>query len=118
MAAVTRNLGFGLTANLTYEPPYLFARRMSTLDHLTKGRAGWNIVTSYLESGARNIDFILRKSLTPRLSDVLLGAIADQRPLAGLHVAVDASGEWIITSQETEEIRSLPEREALLEPLE
>ncbi len=29
MAAVTRNLGFGLTANLTYEPPYLFARRMS-----------------------------------------------------------------------------------------
>jgi type VI secretion system protein VasG len=50
-----------------------------------------------VESGARNIDFILRKSLTPRLSDVLLGAIADQRPLAGLHVAVDASGEWLIS---------------------
>ncbi|MFS2161309.1 type VI secretion system ATPase TssH [Pseudomonas sp. Pseusp122] len=71
-----------------------------------------------VESGARNIDFILRKSLTPRLSDVLLGAIADQRPLAGLHVAVDARGEWIITPQETDGIRSLPEREALLEPLE
>ena len=38
MAQVTRHLGFGVTANLTYEPPYLFARRMSTLDHLTKGR--------------------------------------------------------------------------------
>ena len=71
-----------------------------------------------VESGARNIDFILRKSLTPRLSDVLLGAIADQRPLAGLHVAVDARGEWVITAQEVDAIRSLPEREALLEPLE
>src|SRR5215213_8870161 len=55
MAAVTKHIGFGVTCNLTYEPPYTFARRMSTLDHLTKGRVGWNIVTSYLESGARNI---------------------------------------------------------------
>ena len=53
MAAVTKNLGFGLTANLTYEPPYLFARRMSTLDHLTRGRVGWNIVTGYLDSAAK-----------------------------------------------------------------
>ena len=53
MAAVTKNLGFGLTANLTYEAPYLFARRMSTLDHLSRGRVGWNIVTGYLDSAAR-----------------------------------------------------------------
>lgn len=53
MAAVTRNLGFGLTANLTYEPPYLFARRLSTLDHLSRGRIGWNIVTGYLDSAAK-----------------------------------------------------------------
>lgn len=53
MAAVTKNLGFGLTANLTYEVPYLFARRMSTLDHLSRGRVGWNIVTGYLDSAAR-----------------------------------------------------------------
>ncbi|MEN5200733.1 LLM class flavin-dependent oxidoreductase [Pseudomonas wadenswilerensis] len=53
MAAVTRNLGFGLTANLTYEPPYLFARRLSTLDHLSRGRVGWNIVTGYLDSAAK-----------------------------------------------------------------
>jgi FMN-dependent oxidoreductase (nitrilotriacetate monooxygenase family) len=52
MAAVTKNLGFGLTANLSYELPYLFARRMSTLDHLSRGRVGWNIVTGYLESAA------------------------------------------------------------------
>lgn len=53
MAAVTRELGFGITANLSYEAPYLFARRMSTLDHLTGGRIGWNIVTGYLDSAAR-----------------------------------------------------------------
>lgn len=53
MAAVTSNLGFGITCNLAYEAPYLFARRMSTLDHLTEGRVGWNIVTGYLDSAAR-----------------------------------------------------------------
>jgi long-chain alkane monooxygenase len=53
MAAVTSQLGFGITANLSYEAPYLFARRMSTLDHLTQGRIGWNIVTGYLDSAAR-----------------------------------------------------------------
>ncbi|WP_158816304.1 LLM class flavin-dependent oxidoreductase [Methylocapsa sp. S129] len=53
MAAATRNLGFGVTVNLSYEPPYGFARRMSTLDHLTEGRIGWNIVTGYLDSAAK-----------------------------------------------------------------
>ena len=55
MAAATRHLGFGVTANLSYESPYLFARRMSTLDHLTGGRIGWNIVTGYLDSAARAV---------------------------------------------------------------
>jgi long-chain alkane monooxygenase len=55
MALVTKNLGFGLTASLSFGHPYTFARRLSTLDHLTKGRAGWNIVTSYLDSAAKNI---------------------------------------------------------------
>ena len=53
MAAVTQNLGFGVTVNLGYELPYLLARRFSTLDHLTRGRIGWNIVTGYLDSAAR-----------------------------------------------------------------
>src|SRR3982075_997468 len=53
MAAVTEHLGFGVTSNLSYEPPYTFARRMSTLDHLTEGRIGWNVVTGYLDSAAR-----------------------------------------------------------------
>ena len=57
MAQVTKHLGFGVTSSLTYEHPYSFARRASTLDHLTKGRFGWNIVSSYLDSAARNFGF-------------------------------------------------------------
>ena len=53
MASVTQHLGFGVTCTTTYEPPFLFARRMSTLDALTRGRIGWNIVTGYLDSAAR-----------------------------------------------------------------
>ena len=55
MAAVTENLGFGVTCTLSYEPPFPFARRMSTLDHLTEGRIGWNIVTGYLNSAAKGM---------------------------------------------------------------
>ncbi|MRX09098.1 NtaA/DmoA family FMN-dependent monooxygenase [Pseudoduganella sp. FT25W] len=55
MAQATRHLGFGVTCALTYEHPYIFARRISTLDHLTRGRIGWNIVTGYLDSAARNL---------------------------------------------------------------
>lgn len=55
MAAVTENLGFGITASTSAEHPYTFARRMSTLDHLTRGRVGWNVVTGYLKSAAQNL---------------------------------------------------------------
>ncbi|GAB2843006.1 LLM class flavin-dependent oxidoreductase [Actinocorallia aurea] len=55
MAAATEHLGFGVTVSTTYEHPYLLARKFSTLDHLTGGRIGWNIVTSLLDSAARNI---------------------------------------------------------------
>ncbi|EMG9515531.1 LLM class flavin-dependent oxidoreductase [Acinetobacter baumannii] len=55
MAAVTKHLGFGVTTSISFEHPYPFARRISTLDHLTKGRVGWNIVTSYLENGSKNL---------------------------------------------------------------
>lgn len=55
MALVTEHLGFGITAGTAYEHPYPFARRLTTLDHLTKGRVGWNVVTGYLPSAARNM---------------------------------------------------------------
>lgn len=55
MAAATTHLGFGITASTSYEHPYALARRFATLDHLTSGRIGWNLVTSYADSAARNL---------------------------------------------------------------
>lgn len=55
MAAATSKLGFGVTSSLTYSLPYSFAKTMSTLDHLTKGRIAWNVVTSYQASAAANL---------------------------------------------------------------
>lgn len=54
MASATEHLGFGFTSSMLQYPPFTFARLISTLDHLTKGRVAWNIVTSYLDSAARN----------------------------------------------------------------
>lgn len=77
MAAVTKGLGFAATFSTTYEPPFAFARRMSTLDHLTKGRVAWNVVTSYLPNAARNfglpdeIDHDHRYQLADEYLDVL-----------------------------------------------
>jgi alkanesulfonate monooxygenase len=55
MAAATDHLGFGITGTIPYEPPYAFARRVSTLDHLSQGRMAWNVVTGYLDSAARGV---------------------------------------------------------------
>ncbi|MBU5266945.1 LLM class flavin-dependent oxidoreductase [Virgibacillus proomii] len=55
MAAVTKHLGFAATISTTYAQPYSLARQLSTLDHLTNGRIAWNVVTSYLESEAKNL---------------------------------------------------------------
>ncbi|WP_290816869.1 LLM class flavin-dependent oxidoreductase [Halovivax sp.] len=55
MAEVTDHLGFAVTRSTSYVHPYQLARELSTLDHLTDGRVAFNIVTSYLESAARNL---------------------------------------------------------------
>lgn len=54
MASVTKHLGFGFTSSIIQFHPFMFARLITTLDHLTKGRIAWNIVTSYLESTGRS----------------------------------------------------------------
>ncbi|MBZ9603119.1 LLM class flavin-dependent oxidoreductase [Phyllobacterium chamaecytisi] len=53
MAQATTSLGFVTTISTTYEHPFHVARRLSTLDHLTNGRIGLNVVTSYIASAAR-----------------------------------------------------------------
>lgn len=48
MAAVTKNLGFAITASTSFEPPFLLAKRFSSLDHFTKGRIGESRTCAWL----------------------------------------------------------------------
>src|SRR4051794_5777247 len=54
LAYVTEHLGIAFTASILQEHPFNFARRISTLDHATRGRIAWNIVTNYLPNASRN----------------------------------------------------------------
>lgn len=54
LATVTTELGLTFTSSTLQEHPFNFARKLSTLDHLSRGRVGWNIVTGYAASAARN----------------------------------------------------------------
>lgn len=54
MAAATRHLGLAATKSTSYYEPFDVARGMATLDHLSGGRAAWNIVTSFQDAEARN----------------------------------------------------------------
>ena len=54
MARVTSRIGLTATMSTTFYPPFHIARTFATLDHISKGRAGWNVVTSAMEREARN----------------------------------------------------------------
>lgn len=63
MAAATKNIGFGVTVSTTYEQPYHLARRLSTVDHLTKGRQVHLISSSHLALTMSNrLGWNVRKS--------------------------------------------------------
>src|SRR5215213_4923113 len=54
VAAVTSRIGLIATASTTYTEPFNLARQFGSLDHISNGRVGWNIVTSWLATAARN----------------------------------------------------------------
>lgn len=54
IAAATTHIGLIATATTTYTEPYNLARQFATLDHVSRGRAGWNIVTTTLAAAAKN----------------------------------------------------------------
>ncbi|KAJ5130022.1 uncharacterized protein N7515_006061 [Penicillium bovifimosum] len=107
MSAVTKNLIFGITASVTYEKPYSLARRLTTVDHLSEGRVAWNIVTSYLDSAAKNhglneqIDHDERYAIADEYLEVLYklweGSFRDDAVLAdresGVYIAADGVRE-------------------------
>jgi FMN-dependent oxidoreductase (nitrilotriacetate monooxygenase family) len=79
MAAVTQHIGLGATYSTTYYEPFHVARLFQTLDHMTGGRAAWNVVTSLNSSEAENfgreshLEHDLRYDRAEEFMEVVLG---------------------------------------------
>ena len=79
LAAVTSHIGLVATATTTYNEPYNIARRFATIDHISGGRAGWNLVTSQIEDEAGNfghekhMDHALRYERAREFYEVVAG---------------------------------------------
>lgn len=79
LATVTRHLGLVGTLSTSYSEPFTVARQFASLDHLSNGRAGWNVVTSPLEGSAKNFsrekhpDHALRYRIADEYLDVVKG---------------------------------------------
>ncbi|MGM0862260.1 MAG: LLM class flavin-dependent oxidoreductase [Bacillota bacterium] len=79
LAQVTSKIGLAATASTTYSEPFHIARQFSSLDHLSNGRAGWNVVTSSIEStalnfsGEQHLEHHLRYQRAEEFVDVVKG---------------------------------------------
>jgi FMN-dependent oxidoreductase (nitrilotriacetate monooxygenase family) len=79
LAAVTSHIGLIATATTTYNEPYNVARRFMSIDHISGGRAGWNLVTSQIEDEAQNfgyaehVDHAKRYARAAEFYDVVVG---------------------------------------------
>jgi N-acetyl-S-(2-succino)cysteine monooxygenase len=68
LAPLTKNIGFIATASTTYEEPYTLARKFASLDLISNGRAGWNVVTSAGDDTARNFNRDIQPAHADRYS--------------------------------------------------
>lgn len=79
LAVVTRHIGLVTSASTTYNEPYNIARKFATLDLISNGRVGWNVVTSWSEAEARNfnreqhVDYDTRYARAAEFVDVVKG---------------------------------------------
>ncbi len=79
LASITTHLGLVGTLSTSYSEPFTVARQFASLDHLSNGRAGWNVVTSPLEGSAKNFsrdkhpEHALRYRIADEYLDVVKG---------------------------------------------
>ena len=62
LAVTTENIGLVATASTTYNEPFHIARKFASIDHLSQGRAGWNIVTTMTDTDALNFSRVSHTS--------------------------------------------------------
>lgn len=103
LAQHTERIGLIGTASTTYSLPYTLARQFATLDHLSKGRAGWNIVTSWLPRAGENygLQENVEHAERYRIAEEFVAAVdALWRSFPGAAVVDDAaSGQYLDIGQ-------------------
>lgn len=103
LAQHTERIGLIGTASTTYSLPYTLARQFATLDHLSKGRAGWNIVTSWLPRAGENygLQQNVEHAERYRIAEEFVAAVdALWRSFPGAAVVDDAaSGQYLDIGQ-------------------
>ena len=98
LAPMTRHIGLVATASTTYNEPFHIARKFASLDHISGGRAGWNVVTSWSEQEAWNfsrdthLDYDTRYGRASEFVDVVTGLWDSWEPDAFVHDK--ASGQF------------------------
>ena len=98
IGAITRNLGLNSTCTTSYNEPYNVARRFLTIDHISGGRAGWNLVTSQAEDEAGHVgrdqpvEHAIRCERASEFHDVVVGLWDSWEDDAFLRDK--ASGQW------------------------
>ena len=103
LSAVTERIGFIATASTTYNEPYTVARKFASLDFLSGGRVGWNVVTSWSEAEAKNynrdshLEHALRYRRAAEFVDVVTGLWNSWEDDA--FVRDQASGRYIDTGK-------------------
>ncbi len=84
LSVVTSHIGLVATASTTYNEPFHIARKFASLDHLSKGRAGWNVITSGQDTEAFNFG----------LNEQLPNAVRYERAQECLDVVLDLWDSW------------------------
>jgi FMN-dependent oxidoreductase (nitrilotriacetate monooxygenase family) len=102
MGSVTERVGLVATVSTTYNDPTTVADKFATLDHLTRGRAGWNIVTTAHPAAAWNFSqqALPEKALRYQRADEFVGVVkslwdSGQPPGSASNPTVEHAGRWL-----------------------
>ena len=114
LAVVTKHIGLVTTASTTYNEPFNIARKFATLDLISNGRAGWNVVTSWSEAEANNfnreqhVDYDTRYERAAEFVEVVKGC-----GTAGRRTPFPSTRSPACSSTRAEDARARPQGQAL-----
>ena len=112
LAMVTYHIGLVTTASTTYNEPYNLARRFATLDLISKGRAGWNVVASWGRFPLQADELRLYRRIAAMDATAPLPSLDDQTPTWGKAAALARAWELNRLADRLEELAGVSARDS------